>query len=48
MLAYIVLHYDLKSAGDGGRPPNVHIGTTVLPAMDGQVMFRKRDASAFV
>ena len=42
MLAYIVVNYDLKVAGDGARPANVYFANTVLPNQKGQVMFRKR------
>ncbi|RPD64678.1 cytochrome P450 [Lentinus tigrinus ALCF2SS1-7] len=44
MLAYIVLNYDFKLE-DGVRPPNVYTGFTILPPMDKQVMFRKRELS---
>ncbi|KAI0713160.1 cytochrome P450 [Cerioporus squamosus] len=47
MLAYIVLNYDMKIAGDGVRPPNFYLGPSILPPMDGQVMFRKREAATF-
>ncbi|TBU43931.1 cytochrome P450 [Dichomitus squalens] len=42
MLAYIVLNYDLKMSGDGARPPNMYIGPTVLPSMNGKILFRRR------
>ena len=42
MLAYIVVNYDLKIAGDGGRPPNVYILTSVVPSPKGEILFRKR------
>ena len=44
MLAFIVLNYDLKLGGDGKRPPNLYFAQSVIPALDGQVMFRKRQA----
>ncbi|RDX42959.1 cytochrome P450 [Lentinus brumalis] len=45
MLAWIVLNYDMKIEGDGERPANFYLGPTVLPPMEGQVMFRKRETS---
>ena len=42
MLAYIVLNYDLKIDGDGPRPANIYYATGVIPAINGQVLFRKR------
>ena len=44
MLAYIVVHYDLKVTGadPAARPPNVYFANTVLPNPKGQVLFRKR------
>ncbi|KAI0640730.1 cytochrome P450 [Trametes meyenii] len=45
MLAYIVLHYDLKLP-DGTEPPvNSYDALSVMPAPKGKVMFRKRQAS---
>ena len=44
-LAHIILEYDLKLGGDGVRPADVYFGTSVLPAMDGRVLFRKRGKS---
>ena len=41
MLAYIVLNYDLKIDGDGPRPANIYYATGVIPAINGQVLFRK-------
>ncbi|PIL25700.1 cytochrome P450 [Ganoderma sinense ZZ0214-1] len=46
ILAQIILEYDLKLGGDGVRPADIHVGTTVMPAMDGRVLFRKRGASS--
>ena len=42
MLAYIVVNYDLKIAGDGERPPNMYIGANVVPSPKGEILFRKR------
>ena len=42
MLAFMVVNYDLKLAGDGARPANVFFGSSVVPAPSGQLMFRKR------
>ena len=50
MLAYIVVHYDLKVTGadPAARPPNVYFANTVLPNPKGQVMFRKRQPAVAV
>ncbi|KAI0640085.1 cytochrome P450 [Trametes polyzona] len=46
MLAYIVLHYDIKLP-DPARPPrNIYWGNFVVPDPNGQVMFRKRQAES--
>ncbi|KAI0741311.1 cytochrome P450 [Daedaleopsis nitida] len=45
MLAYIVVHYDLKIAGDGGRPENQFLGASIFPNPNGEIMFRKRQTS---
>ncbi|KAM5540999.1 hypothetical protein V8D89_005310 [Ganoderma adspersum] len=45
ILAHIILEYDLKLGGDGVRPADVYFGTSVMPAMDGRVLFRKRGTS---
>ena len=42
MLAYIVVNYDLKIAGDGERPPNMYIAANVVPSPKGEILFRKR------
>ena len=48
MLAYIVLNYDLKLAGNGERPANMYFGTNVIPCRTGEVSFRKRPSSPSV
>ena len=42
ILAYIVLNYDLKIDGDGKRPANIYYANEIIPAVDGMVLFRKR------
>ena len=42
VVAYILLHYDLKPAGDGTRPKNVYLARNILPDPTGKVLFRKR------
>ena len=44
MLAFMVVHYDIKLAGDGVRPPNVYFGNSVVPSPAGKLMFRKRQS----
>ena len=46
ILAYIVANYDLKIAGDGGRPANLYFGANVVPSPKGQILFRKRKVTA--
>ncbi|KAI0673763.1 cytochrome P450 [Trametes maxima] len=43
LLAFIILHYDLKLGGDGERPRNIYWGLNVIPAPQGKILFRKRD-----
>ncbi|KAI0368877.1 cytochrome P450 [Pilatotrama ljubarskyi] len=42
MLAYMVLNYDLKLPDDAPPPKNIYWATNVIPAVNGKVMFRKR------
>ncbi|PIL30237.1 cytochrome P450 [Ganoderma sinense ZZ0214-1] len=43
VLAYILLRYDLKLAGDGARPQSAYVSLAVVPARDGRVLFKKRE-----
>ena len=43
MLAFIVLNYDLKLAGDGSRPENMYYEQNVIPPA-GKILFKKRQA----
>ena len=45
ILAYIILHYDMKLGGDGSRPQDVYIATGMMPAPRGRVLFKKRESS---
>lgn len=45
MLAYIVINYDLKMAGNGERPKNIYWAHSVLPSPSGEVSFRMHKAS---
>ena len=42
ILAYVVLNYDLKLHEGATRPPNIWFGRVIMPALDGKVLFRKR------
>ncbi len=42
VVAYILLHYDLKLPGDGTRPKNVYTARGILPDPSAKVLFRKR------
>ena len=44
MLAYVLVHYDVRPEHDGVRPPNVCNGLTVSPDAHARVLFRKRQA----
>ena len=46
LLAYLLVHYDVKLAGDGSRPANVLYSSVVLPNPAGRLMFRKREVAA--
>ncbi len=46
ILAYIVVNYDLKIAGDGERPANLYFAASVVPSLKGEIMFRKRKVTA--
>ncbi|EJF60342.1 cytochrome P450 [Dichomitus squalens LYAD-421 SS1] len=41
LLAYIVVNYDMKVAGDGTRPRNLYFSHAILPSMSGKIMLRK-------
>ena len=44
MLCYVVMNYDvsLPAESAGIRPPNLHIGRSVVPNPTAQVIFKKR------
>ena len=44
MLAHVLMHYDVKFAQEGVRPPNKYFSEVVMPDMKAEVMFRKRRA----
>ncbi|PCH34535.1 cytochrome P450 [Wolfiporia cocos MD-104 SS10] len=44
LLAKIILDYDVKIGGDGSRPPNMSLATTVIPSLKARVLFRKRQS----
>ena len=46
ILAHVVLNYDLKLGGDGSRPLEVYFSLSVLPALGGRVLFKKRREGA--
>ena len=47
LLAFLILNYDFKFAGDGARPPNVHIAEAIIPNPSTRLMFRKRQDVAY-
>lgn len=42
MLAYFVIHYDLKLPTSGPRPPNLYFANNVIPPPVADILFRKR------
>ena len=42
LLAFLIVNYDFKLAGDGKCPRNMYFGSTIIPSPSGQLMFRKR------
>ena len=46
ILAHVILNYDLKLGGDGSRPTEVYFSLSVLPALGGRVLFKKRREGA--
>ncbi|KAH9914911.1 cytochrome P450 [Epithele typhae] len=42
LVAFLVLHYDMKIPGDGPRPSDVYFAEHVLPDPTARVLFRKR------
>lgn len=42
MMAYLVLHYDVKMEHGGFRPDNVFTALSIFPNPDAKVLFRKR------
>jgi len=42
MLAYLLMNYDVKMAGDEGFPPELFFGINSTPDPRVKMMFRKR------
>ena len=42
IVAYILIHYDLKLPGGGLRPQNLYLARNILPDPRGKVLFRRR------
>nr|BAD94560.1 cytochrome P450 [Phanerodontia chrysosporium] len=42
MMAYILMHYDIRPEREGVRPANVYRGLNVLPDANARVFFRRR------
>ncbi|GJE97794.1 cytochrome P450 [Phanerochaete sordida] len=42
MMAYMLVHYDMRPEHEGVRPANVYKGLSVLPDAKARVLFRKR------
>ena len=42
MLAYFVIHYDIKLPTSGPRPPNLYFANNVIPPLVADILFRKR------
>ncbi|KAK7680771.1 hypothetical protein QCA50_016079 [Cerrena zonata] len=44
MIAYLLLKYDIKIAGDGKRPADIWFGPACIPSRSAEVLFKRRDA----
>ncbi|KAI5830576.1 hypothetical protein K523DRAFT_371757 [Schizophyllum commune Tattone D] len=44
LLAHLVIHYDIKFDGDGGRPPNKWFSIHCIPDPHANLMFKRRAA----
>ncbi|PIL31304.1 cytochrome P450 [Ganoderma sinense ZZ0214-1] len=42
VLAYLILHYDMRFEGDGGRPANFNLSFSVIPSQDAVIQFKRR------
>jgi len=42
LMAYLVIHYDVKTVEDGVRPPDEWVGPICSPAKDAKILFRRR------
>ena len=45
ILVHLLLNYDLKIAGDGGRPKNLYIADASYPDPGLTILFKNRDSS---
>ncbi|KAI0640703.1 cytochrome P450 [Trametes meyenii] len=48
VVGYIALHYDLKLPDDVERPENMYFGLSMFPALDGKLLFKKRELGVSV
>jgi cytochrome P450 len=42
MMAHLILNYDIKAEKEGVRPQNIHMAGAIMPDMQANIMFRKR------
>ncbi|KAM5539978.1 hypothetical protein V8D89_006481 [Ganoderma adspersum] len=42
VLAYLILHYDMRFEGEGGRPANFNLSFSVIPSQDAVIQFKRR------
>ncbi|EJD49223.1 cytochrome P450, partial [Auricularia subglabra TFB-10046 SS5] len=47
MLAYMLVHYDVKMERDGVIPAGTYLGGALVPDTSARVLFRKRDPAAY-
>jgi hypothetical protein len=47
MMAYLLLNYDVRTEVEGVRPQNMCIGTSILPDMRANVLFKKREEKSY-
>ncbi|KAI1793036.1 cytochrome P450 [Ganoderma leucocontextum] len=45
VLAYLILHYDMKLEGEAARPANFNLSFSVIPSQDAVVQFKRRSRS---
>ena len=42
VLAYLILHYDMRFEGEAGRPANFNLSFSVIPSQNAVIQFKRR------